>query len=76
MADEKVIVELTPDEALVVFEFLSRYSEQHTLQIVDQSEQRVLWNMQCLLEKVLVAPLRSDYRDLLATVRAHLRDDL
>ena len=41
----------------------------------DQAEQRVLWDLEAMLEKALVAPLRADYADLLATARERVRDN-
>ena len=51
-----VAVQLTPDEALVLFEFLQRFSETDALSIQDQAEKRVLWNECCSLEKFLSQP--------------------
>ena len=42
MANERVSVELTSSEALVLFEFLSRFSNDGILKIEDQAEERVL----------------------------------
>lgn len=65
---------LTPDEALVLFELLSRYSDSDELRIEDQAEQRALWNLCCLLEKQLVEPFKPDYIELLQSARNRLRD--
>ena len=46
-------LDLTNDEVVVLWEFLRRYSQQDTLVIQDQAEQRALWNMECILEKVV-----------------------
>jgi hypothetical protein len=40
--DESVAIELTSDEALVLFELLSRYSDSERLETVDHAEMRVL----------------------------------
>lgn len=71
---DSVRLELTADEALVLFEFLSRYSDSNILAIEDQAEQRALWNLLCLLEKQLVEPFRPDYSQLLQQARDRLRD--
>jgi hypothetical protein len=68
-------VRLAPDEALVLFEFLQRFSDTGRLIIEDQAEQRALWNLCCELERRLVEPFRPDYRELLAQARSRLRDD-
>lgn len=43
VADELIKIEPNSNEALVLFEFLSRYSDTQQLVIEDQAEQRVLW---------------------------------
>jgi hypothetical protein len=70
-----VEVRLTPDEALVLFELLFRYSDSDELRIADQSEQRALWNLCCLLEKQLVEPFKANYVELLEAARNRLRDN-
>lgn len=70
----EVEVRLTPDEALVLFESLSRYNDTDELRVEDQAEQRALWNLCCLLEKELVEPFNPDYMELLQSARNRLRD--
>jgi hypothetical protein len=74
MADEKINIELSKDEGHVLFEFLSRFSNNEELRIVDQSEERVLWNVQAELEKLLIDPFQADYQDLLLGARERVRD--
>ena len=40
-----VSLDFSEDEALVLFDFLTRYGESDRLEIADQAEQRVLWNL-------------------------------
>ena len=70
-----VQIELTADEALVLFEFLQRFSESDALTLEDQAEQRALWNLCCMMEKTLAEPFASNYSELLAQARSRLRDD-
>lgn len=72
--DEQVELKLTKDEALVLFEFVSRFSDKDKLEIVDQAEQRVLWNVCCLLEKQLVEPFSADYLVIIEQARNKVRD--
>ena len=74
MADEKINIELSKDEGLVLLEFLSRFSNDEEFRIVDQSEERVLWNIQAELEKLLIPPFQADYQDLLLGARERVRD--
>jgi hypothetical protein len=73
--DDQVPLLLTKAEALVLFEFVSRYSENNKLDIQDQAEQRVLWDLFCRLESVLAEPFRSDYDTILSAARDKVRDD-
>jgi hypothetical protein len=66
---------LTADEAVVLFEFLRRYSDSNDLTIVDQAEQRALWNLCCVLERGALAPITGDWPVLLQQARARLRDE-
>jgi hypothetical protein len=52
MPHPEVVIRLTVPEAVVLDAFLRRYSETDRLVIADQAEQRALWNLQCLFEKV------------------------
>ena len=40
-----VEISLAADEALVLFELLSRFADSGALTIVEQAEQRALWNL-------------------------------
>ncbi len=72
--EDKITIELSQNEALVLFEFLSRFSDEAELHIEDQAEERVLWDMCCVLEKHLVQPFSPDYEALLEKARADVRD--
>lgn len=72
----QVQITLTADEALVLFEFLQRFSETGKLEIEDQAEERVLWNLCCLLERQVFDGLPADYLTALQQARDRLRDDL
>ena len=71
---QSVVLTLSQQEALVLFEWLANFNEHGTSAFADQAEQRVLWNLEAGLESVLVAPLRRDYDKLLEQARAAVRD--
>lgn len=71
MPDPEVVIRLTVPEAVVLDAFLRRFSETDQLTIADQSEQRALWNLQCLFEKAGDPSWPS-----LDEARAELRDEL
>lgn len=70
---DQVNLVLTPDEALVLFEWLARFNAIENA-FADQAEQRVLWDLESMLESALVAPLRPDYTALLSAARERVRD--
>jgi hypothetical protein len=73
--EESVPLELSGDEALVLYEWLSnRVTEDSFEDFDDQAEQRTLWDLQASLERHLVAPLREDYHHVLNEARRRVRD--
>ncbi|WP_435625799.1 hypothetical protein [Flagellimonas sp.] len=76
MSDEKVNIELTKEEAIVLFEFLGRFNENENLsRFEDQEEQRVLWDIECILEKELSEPFQTDYQEIVKKAREVVRDE-
>lgn len=71
---KEVTLLLSKPEALVLFEFLSRYTQNDRFEIQDQAEQRVLWDMCAHLEKTLSEPFRGDYDSILNAARDAVRD--
>lgn len=73
--EEKVIIELTKDEALVLFDFLGRFNQKANENVFeDQAEQKALWNVEGLLEKVLVEPFMENYQEIIKQSREKIRD--
>ena len=73
--DVGVTLELSADEALVLFEWLARTSDAgHPMPFADEAERRVLGNVLCLLERVLVEPFSAEYDSLLQAARSRLND--
>ena len=71
---ERVTLSLSADEALVLLEWLLRESESERLSFEDQAEQRVLWDVEAMLEAQVVEVLQPDYDARLARARARVRD--
>ncbi len=69
-----VQIQLTADEALVLFEWLSKRDDDDALDplIEHWSEQLVLWTITAQLEKTLVEPFDPNYLDLLRSARERL----
>lgn len=72
--DTPVQITLTADEAVVLFEFVRRFSDSDVLSIVDQAEQRVLWNLCCIFERGALSSIEGDWPELLHQARNRLRN--
>lgn len=67
-------LELTDDQALVLFEWLSRLDEHDAFPVEDPAEEQVLWSLHGQLEKTLVQQFLPNYRDLVEKARARVKD--
>jgi hypothetical protein len=67
---------LSADEALVLFELVSRFSDSDQLTIADQAEAATLWKLCGQLEKLLVEPFSPQYAELLSKARERVRGDV
>lgn len=74
MEKSKVNLQLSREEALVFFEWVSRFNKAADSKFEDQAEQRVLWDVEGMLESTLEEPFAPNYDDLLAQARAKVRD--
>ncbi len=66
---------LNADEALVLFELVSRFTDADQLTIADRAEAAILWNLCCQLEKLLAEPFSPKYAELLSTARERVRGE-
>ena len=71
----KVTIELTGDEALVLFDWITRFTQREDEEFENQAEEKVIWQIEAMLEKALVEPFKPDYDRLLAAARAGVRDE-
>ncbi|WP_440904819.1 hypothetical protein ACMZOO_00895 [Catenovulum sp. SX2] len=67
-------IKLTEDEAWVLFELTRRFSDTGKLEIIDQSEERALWNLCCTFEKTLHQDSELEYKEFIAQCRTRLKD--
>ncbi len=73
---EDIEIRVTKDEALVLFDFLSRFSNDEKLTIQDQAEERALWNLTCIFEKALAEPFSKEWDSIIKAARSRLRDEV
>lgn len=69
-----ITLNLSRDQALVLFEWLSRFNAADGKRFEDQAEERVLWDLEAALESAIVEPFSVNYDELLAKARAAVRD--
>jgi hypothetical protein len=74
LSPDKITIELTNKEALLLFEFLRRCDEEGEYTLADQAEERVLWTIEGSLEKQLVELFSPDYNVFLKEARDQVRD--
>ena len=75
--NNKLNLELTKNEALVLFDFLNRINETERKGLFeDQSEERILWDLEALLEKQLSELFRTDYKEIIEKAREQVRDEI
>jgi hypothetical protein len=68
-----VSLNLSTDEALVLFELLHRWELAGQIDpVLLEGEQSVLWSVSAALERVLVEPFAPSYGALVAAARARL----
>ncbi len=70
-------VELTEDEALVLFDLLADYGASHDsrqLLVRHAAERNALWALHATLERCLLAPLQQDYSEQLVAARLRVEE--
>ena len=81
---EVISIQLTHNEALVLFEFLGRINEledkisekKETSKIFeDESELKVLWDIEAQLERVLVEPFNPDCKEIIDRARKEINEN-
>lgn len=69
------MLELTNDEAIILLDWLSRFNEKENQDsFKDQAEERVLWDMEASLEKIINETFDVNYVELLSKAREKVRD--
>lgn len=72
MSKEKINIVLTKDEAIVLDNLLSRFSETNKLNIEHKAEKVALWNLCCLIEKEIAEQFDPEYNNILDKARENL----
>jgi hypothetical protein len=73
--NKNITITFNEEEALVLLDWLSNFNEEERPTLFqDQAEQRILWDIEAVLEKVLSVAFDSNYQDVLSKARQQVRD--
>jgi len=64
---QKVVLTLSHNEALVLFDFLARFNEQKQLPV--SAQQQILYNLEAILERQLTEVFSPDYNNLVNSAK-------
>lgn len=67
-------MEFSKEESIVFFSWLNYFNENSENMFQDQSEQRILWDLESSLEKIILDVFSDDYNDKLKKYRELIRD--
>ncbi len=70
---DDIELRLARNDAIVLFELLSRFGGTKQLEVADRAEAQALWNLCCHLEEQLSEPFAADYQDILRRARDEIR---
>ena len=65
---EDIVISISKEEAIVLFEWIARGEESGDFQFCCSAEQRVIWRIEAILEKI-VPVFSPDYKRDLALAR-------
>jgi hypothetical protein len=74
--NKNIALEFSEDEAIVLLEWLYNFNEKERPNLFqDQAEQRILFDLEAELEKVVSVTFKSDYREILSKARQKIRNE-
>lgn len=73
--NKNVSIKLSSNEALVLLEWLTKFNEkEHPLLFEDQAEERILFDLESSLEKIVSETFEGTYLENLSKARQEIRD--
>jgi len=69
---DSLSITLSRDEALILLDMLADFRDEAVLPVTSQAERRALWNLTCLLEKVVPEAVGTNYRELVKIATKNL----
>ena len=71
---KEIVIAINNHEAIVLFDLLHRINHRNLVYFEDQAEERVLFDLEAVLETSISEILSSDYDNLLKIARENIRD--
>jgi hypothetical protein len=68
---EKVSFRLTKDKAIVFHALLNNINTNHNVQLEHPAEQKVLWDLECILQRIVSDIKAEEYEQRLKLAREH-----
>ncbi|MBO9620562.1 MAG: hypothetical protein J7539_16175 [Niabella sp.] len=73
--NKNVFLKLSNNEAFVLLEWLAKFNQkEHPLLFEDQAEERILFDIESSLEKIMSEPFKENYLESLSRARQEIRD--
>lgn len=72
MLAEKIMIEISKDDALILFDWLARFTEGSCDQ-TDEIERQSLCNLEAAFEEILVEPFDEKYNEIIAQTKERVR---
>ena len=73
--NRSISLELSEDEAIVLLEWLHNFNEKERPTLFqDQAEERILFDLEAELEKVISGTFADDYKSIITKARDRIRD--
>lgn len=73
--NNSIVMKMSAEEALVLLEWLHKFNEvEHPALFEDQSEERILFDLEAELETAISDTFSSNYRESLLVARQKIRD--
>jgi len=73
--NKTISINLSEDEVLVLFEWLQNFNqEKRPTLFQDQAEERILFDLEAELEKIVSGTFEGNYQEILSKARKGIRD--
>jgi hypothetical protein len=73
--NKNIVIGFSEEEAIVLLEWLHKFNEEERPTLIqDQSEERILFDLEAVLETVVSTTFDTNYQEVLLKARQKIRD--